>query len=546
MRSSSSLLPSFKNGGPQTGRGASVAAPLQGRLRRSLQWARKHPLIVAVCICLFIYFFGGHITARFLGHHLRTGNKNAVISTSKANNTVTDLLTGLDSPPAGANPVDGGLVKVDDSKGGLPPSQRLAELEDKLRLCNIKVKDLTESAAAAKVGGAKAGSVSNKGGKNNKVVLVGVLTTAENAQRRALIRSTYLQLKPDTVDVFFVVGRPKTGTLRALVAMESKRYNDIIQVDVEEPDAASSSEGDRGKAFAFFEHASKAYNADDYSFVFKASDNVFVHLKNLESALSAINPVGTYYGRLGQPLEVAGSKPADAMNPSGYGFSWDIVKWLATNPQAVKDKKAHNEINLPGLLHDGNVAAASLLYDLSPEIKDAAMEATKEAVNGKLGSSKEVAPAAPAAAVVADVIKPANKPPPGLAEAKAEADLAKDGKVKEKEKSPVDVEGNAVNAEVVANPPLDKANLAAAGPKGKSPSNLKKEDLEKEAPKLDVALAAVDGKVKKESGSKPDEAEIPPNPPLMPPLKANKGVEGAAGKEAEKKYDVPLKAVDVA
>ena len=139
-------------------------------------------------------------------------------------------------------------------------------------------------------------------------ILIGVLTVILTLQntfnfskkvpsklpRRALIRSTYLQLKPSNLDLFFVFGKPTNDSVLFLLRQEQKLYKDIMILPTPE-------NMDEGKTYSFFTHVHSLYhNGDDnggYKFVMKTDDDVFLHLANIEKRVSSLPMNGVFFGR---------------------------------------------------------------------------------------------------------------------------------------------------------------------------------------------------------------------------------------------------------
>ncbi|KAJ3286192.1 hypothetical protein HK104_009142 [Borealophlyctis nickersoniae] len=198
-----------------------------------------------------------------------------------------------------------------------------------------------------------------------KTVLVGLLTIPEKIQRRALIRSTYLQVKPDTVDFVFVFGRIKSPQLAHLVGLEQRKYGDILVLDCEE-------NMNDGKTWHFFKTVATMFGvgggggagegigtdngrkeagtgtnalSGPYQFVMKADDDVYLHLPNLDRRLRNIPATGTYFGR-----EVVGH---NFMAGMGYAVSWDIVSWIGSNPPETQSIVGQEDAKFASWLRKG-------------------------------------------------------------------------------------------------------------------------------------------------------------------------------------------------
>ncbi|TPX61886.1 hypothetical protein PhCBS80983_g00803 [Powellomyces hirtus] len=182
-------------------------------------------------------------------------------------------------------------------------------------------------------------SLSDPPGESPKTVLVGLLTVPSKLQRRALIRSTYLQIKPPEVDFFFVFGTPATLEDARLLEWEQRLYKDIIIIDCEE-------NMDSGKTFHFFDHVARTFPDGKYPFVMKTDDDVWLHLPNLAERLQSSPRQGTYFGRSVQDSFMAGM---------GYAVSWDIVKWISTDSFPGENKIGQEDAMLAWWLQRGQV-----------------------------------------------------------------------------------------------------------------------------------------------------------------------------------------------
>ncbi|KAJ8324348.1 hypothetical protein O5D80_006612 [Batrachochytrium dendrobatidis] len=174
---------------------------------------------------------------------------------------------------------------------------------------------------------------------NSKLILVGILTSVEKLQRRTLIRDTYARLKPANVDLVFVFGRPKDSSYEALIRLESIRYGDIMVVDCKE-------NMDDGKTFAFFKHVGSVYPPEQYGFVMKADDDCWIGLDNLAKWVSTMPQTGTYFGR-----HVSGT---GFMAGMGYGLSFDLVQWIATDAYPSQHRIGQEDSLLASWLRHSN------------------------------------------------------------------------------------------------------------------------------------------------------------------------------------------------
>ncbi|KAJ3086426.1 hypothetical protein HK102_013155 [Quaeritorhiza haematococci] len=156
----------------------------------------------------------------------------------------------------------------------------------------------------------------------NKTAFIGIFTIAEKSDRRTLIRSTYLKKKPPTLDVFFIVGKPKKVEVALLLYYENQTYGDIRVLECEE-------NMNYGKTYYYFKYLAKTFPNDTYGFGMKTDDDVWLELPNLETRLASFPRNNrTYFGR---PY---GSKFHNGM---GYVLSWDLITWIGTDPYPPTD-----------------------------------------------------------------------------------------------------------------------------------------------------------------------------------------------------------------
>ena len=128
----------------------------------------------------------------------------------------------------------------------------------------------------------------------SKTLFVGIFSTAERYDRRALIRATYLNLQPSNqVNVCFVVGQPPSIEWEALIALEDRLYHDIMVLDVPE-------NMDDGKTYAYFSALGRKYTQNQFLYAAKIDDDIWLHLPNLEKTLRVDGigkRKGSYIGR---------------------------------------------------------------------------------------------------------------------------------------------------------------------------------------------------------------------------------------------------------
>ncbi|KAF0931149.1 hypothetical protein E2562_002506 [Oryza meyeriana var. granulata] len=159
-------------------------------------------------------------------------------------------------------------------------------------------------------------------------LLIGVLTRADNYERRHLLRMVYgLQLAAGDltahVDVRFVFCRLYKDDQRVLVPLEILRHGDVIILDECEENLNG------GKTYTFFSAVAGLYRDEPYDYVMKADDDIFLRLPRLLESLGEMPREDAYYGA---------TIPCDSMDPfreymsgMGYALSWDLVEWVASS-----------------------------------------------------------------------------------------------------------------------------------------------------------------------------------------------------------------------
>uniref|UniRef100_A0A0D9VLX0 Hexosyltransferase n=1 Tax=Leersia perrieri TaxID=77586 RepID=A0A0D9VLX0_9ORYZ len=164
-------------------------------------------------------------------------------------------------------------------------------------------------------------------------LLIGILTRADNYERRHLLRMVYnLQLTNNNsltahVDVRFVFCRLYKADQKILVPLEILLHGDVIILDGCEENLNG------GKTYTFFSTVSWLFRDEPYDYVMKADDDIFLRLPNLLDSLGKMPRDDAYYGA---------TIPCDSMDPFGdhymsgmaYALSWDVVEWVATSDVA--------------------------------------------------------------------------------------------------------------------------------------------------------------------------------------------------------------------
>ncbi|TPX31246.1 hypothetical protein SmJEL517_g05386 [Synchytrium microbalum] len=173
-----------------------------------------------------------------------------------------------------------------------------------------------------------------------QTAFVGIFSTAERYERRSLIRSTYLTLKPPSLDVKFVVGQTSDKEWSTLLALEDLKHNDILVLDTPE-------NMNEGKTYIYFASLGKRYQPHQYMYAAKMDDDIWIHLPNLERLLrieGANKRNGTYMGR-----HVTGT---GFMAGMGYVLSWDLVDWISQDSYPKEHMSGQEDANLSGWLRD--------------------------------------------------------------------------------------------------------------------------------------------------------------------------------------------------
>lgn len=164
-------------------------------------------------------------------------------------------------------------------------------------------------------------------------LLIGILTFPDNYERRHFLRLVYgIQSSPIAdIDVKFVFCNLTKPEQRVLIALEIRRFNDIIVLNCTE-------NMNNGKTYTYFSSLPSILPRR-YSYVMKADDDVFIRLSPLALSLQTLPRLDLYYGFV---------IPCTSMNPyvdymSGMGFllSWDLVEWIG------KSDIPGNEMNGP-------------------------------------------------------------------------------------------------------------------------------------------------------------------------------------------------------
>ncbi|KAK4781328.1 hypothetical protein SAY87_017434 [Trapa incisa] len=173
--------------------------------------------------------------------------------------------------------------------------------------------------------------------ENRLRILIGILTLADQYQRRSFLRLVYrTQQVPANVqiDIKFVFCNLTKEEQRIWVALEIMLYDDIIILNCTE-------NMDLGKTYTYFSSLWELFKDEDdqhsessssrrpyppYHYVMKGDDDTYFRLEKLAESLKPLPREDLYYGFV-IPCE---SKDPFKHYMSGMGFavSWDIVEWV--------------------------------------------------------------------------------------------------------------------------------------------------------------------------------------------------------------------------
>ncbi|KAJ4455066.1 hypothetical protein PAPYR_10040 [Paratrimastix pyriformis] len=188
-------------------------------------------------------------------------------------------------------------------------------------------------------------------------ILICVNTAASRIERRALIRQTWAspERRPDNVDVMFVVGestgvaQPGDLEIRPNLDLsglqpiwniaakdEARVYGDILLLPIPE-------NGQNGKVYNLFKYVYENMPGR-YDMVFKADDDTYMQLDRVVAELEGKEPLGIYYGY----------RYLDYMAGWLAGVSWDLVKFIATDPRIPSMIVGHEDLLMGKWLHLDN------------------------------------------------------------------------------------------------------------------------------------------------------------------------------------------------
>eukprot|EP00300_Choanocystis_sp_HF-7_P036526 c52384_g1_i1.p1 GENE.c52384_g1_i1~~c52384_g1_i1.p1 ORF type:complete len:437 (-),score=129.08 c52384_g1_i1:133-1443(-) len=176
-------------------------------------------------------------------------------------------------------------------------------------------------------------------------LIVGVVSSPEDANRREAVRSTWMQLQSLTdpklnaltveekkqMVIKFVVGQTADTELEASLISESAKYGDIVRVPVREAYFNLTL-----KTGEFFRYAVSNYNFD---YAFKCDDDSFVRIDHLLEELKRHGTERVYMGKIwtGTPVDrrVDHFSVYKEYSPfaagAGYALSRDLVEFIVRN-----------------------------------------------------------------------------------------------------------------------------------------------------------------------------------------------------------------------
>jgi len=198
----------------------------------------------------------------------------------------------------------------------------------------------------------------------NKTVLLGVLTTPDRIQQRAIIRTTYKQFLPDSSDLIFVFGRLPPDYV-TYIELERKLYGDILILDIDEG-------MNNGKSFAFFWTLAEKYGKPDclirYDFIMKVDDDTFIPPTNLVNALSKLPKEGVFYGRAAQDFGQYSKQIF--MFGFAYAMSWDLVLFLSQSEYAKNNTQGAEDVMISRALQHSSSPLKTIVHNGREKIYD--------------------------------------------------------------------------------------------------------------------------------------------------------------------------------
>lgn len=153
---------------------------------------------------------------------------------------------------------------------------------------------------------------------SSKLAFIGIFNKVDNLERRALLRMAYSRI-PSQFTLKFVIGRPTNITLKNLINLEQKTYNDILLLNTTLENMNS------GKTFDYFKKVWIDYALHD--FFLKMDDDAFAVLSNWVGFLQSLDSSkDVYFGRMIQHQDIE-----SYMTGLCYGVSKSLLQYIATD-----------------------------------------------------------------------------------------------------------------------------------------------------------------------------------------------------------------------
>ncbi|CAN6448198.1 unnamed protein product [Victoria cruziana] len=199
-------------------------------------------------------------------------------------------------------------------------------------------------------------------------LLIGILTLPQKYERRSLLRLVYGLQTPTIahIDVKFVFCNLTNEEHRAFIALEIKRYDDIIILNCTE-------NMDGGKTYTYFSSMPDLLGSPPgnrpppYDYVMKADDDTFVRLAGLEESLKDAAREDMYYGFLA-PCNNMDAFIANYMAGMAYVVSWDLAEWIRNSSYAKSHQVGPEDLLVGQWFRAGKVARNR--YNNKPSMYD--------------------------------------------------------------------------------------------------------------------------------------------------------------------------------
>ena len=132
----------------------------------------------------------------------------------------------------------------------------------------------------------------------------------------------------------FIIGRAANESETKQLETESSKYKDILHLDITE-------NMNDGKTYHFFKQSYLKFK-NEYKFVMKADDDIFLHLKNLKTKLNTLSEHGT--GTVfGIPNYEEYGEKWRYLAGAAYTLSIDLVEFIATDDWVSKHINGHED-----------------------------------------------------------------------------------------------------------------------------------------------------------------------------------------------------------